>query len=42
MTKMVKKEKVCEEKENVDIKQPKITDIEWTDYVLGLLSDDEK
>ena len=42
MTKMVKKEKVCEEKENVDIKHPKITDIEWTDYVLGLLSDDEK
>ena len=23
-------------------KKPKIHDIEWTDYVLGLLSDDEK
>lgn len=41
---MAKKEKV--EQENMDNKNivntPKITDLEWTDYVLSLLSDDEK
>lgn len=28
--------------EEVEVKIPNITDIEWTDYVLGVLSDDEK
>jgi hypothetical protein len=28
--------------EEAEVKIPNITDIEWTDYVLGVLSDDEK
>jgi len=43
---MVKKEKVekIEEvkSETIDKKVPKATDLEWTDYVLSLLSEDEK
>lgn len=43
---MAKKEKVAEsiqtDNESVVKSIPKITDLEWTDYVLGLLSDDEK
>ena len=44
---MVKKDKTTEKTEEVkaevvDNKVPNITDIEWTDYVLSLLSDDEK
>jgi len=40
---MAKKEKAEEVKtENVEHKIPKITDLEWTDYVLSLLSEDEK
>jgi hypothetical protein len=44
---MAKKEKVTEitaiENIETNIKPiPRITDLEWTDYVLGLLSEDEK
>lgn len=43
---MVKKDKVEKVEEiqtdNVSDKIPNITDLAWTDYVLGLLSDDEK
>jgi hypothetical protein len=43
---MAKKDKVDASNENtieiVDKKIPKISDLEWTDYVLGLLSEDEK
>jgi hypothetical protein len=44
---MVKKDKVLEnvakaEETKILDKIPKIHDLEWTDYVLGLLSDDEK
>lgn len=47
---MVKKDKTSEnivkvattEETNIVNKTPKIHDLEWTDYVLGLLSDDEK
>lgn len=43
---MAKKEKVNIEDANTEQKQevkiPKITDIEWTDYVLSMLSEDEK
>jgi hypothetical protein len=40
---MVKKEKTeSTTKETENPTKPKITDLEWTDYVLGLLSEDEK
>jgi hypothetical protein len=41
---MVKKEKIEQEVvvEEKVVNIPKITDLEWTDYVLRLLSDDEK
>lgn len=40
---MTKKEKIEKPADNSgDVTIPKITDIEWTDYVLNLLSDDEK
>jgi len=36
------KDKETETPTTDTVKVPKITDLEWTDYVLGLLSDDEK
>lgn len=42
MTKLLAKEKNMEKKDKETKKIPSINDIEWTDYVLGLLSDDEK
>ena len=42
---MVKKDKTDTNIKETTVEQapvPKITDLEWTDYVLGLLSDDEK
>jgi hypothetical protein len=43
---MTKKEKsqdiVANDTKVIEVKIPKITDLEWTDYVLALLSDDEK
>lgn len=44
MTKKEKNEKsdIITEVKNQEITVPKISDVEWTDYVLGLLSDDEK
>ena len=39
---MVKKDKIETEIDTKTTTNPKITDLEWTDYVLSLLSDDEK
>jgi hypothetical protein len=33
---------VSNDEQITEVKIPKVTDLEWTDYVLGLLSDDEK
>lgn len=42
MSKKEKEQKVDNDNDTKAKSAPKITDIEWTDYVLGLLSDDEK
>lgn len=39
---MARPKKTESVEENIEITKPKPNDLEWTDYVLGLLSDDEK
>lgn len=39
---MAKKDKVENNESEKEVVVPKISDLEWTDYVLGLLSEDEK